>query len=70
MKNILSISEICKRTSLSRATIWRRRRQGAFPQAIQLGLAKRIGLLEDEVAQWIASHIKARDAVHSFGVSI
>ena len=49
--NILRFAEVRKRTGLSRATIYRRMRAGAFPAAIDLenGL---LGWFEHEIEGW------------------
>lgn len=44
--------EVQTRTSLSRATIWRRIRAGEFPPPVRLG-ANRVAWREAEVAAWI-----------------
>jgi prophage regulatory protein len=51
MDNILRVSEVEERTGLSRITIWRKVRAGAFPPPIQLS-ENTIGWPEADVAAW------------------
>lgn len=50
---LISGREVQARTSLSRATIWRRVRAGLFPRPVSLG-TNRIAWVEDSVSAWIA----------------
>ncbi len=52
--SILRFGEVRKRTGLSRVTIWRLERDGAFPARVSLGGAA-VGWREDEVQEWIDS---------------
>ena len=49
---LLSAAEVIARTSLSRATIWRRTRNEGFPAPVHLG-GNRIAWREAEVNAWI-----------------
>jgi prophage regulatory protein len=49
---ILRIHEVTKLTGLSRATIWRKEREGLFPARKQLGLNS-VGWLESDIKQWL-----------------
>jgi prophage regulatory protein len=49
---ILRINQVLDLTGLSRATLWRREREGTFPQRVQLG-ANSVGWKSDEVLQWL-----------------
>ena len=49
---ILRIAEVEKKTGLSRTTIWRREKAGAFPARKELG-TNTVGWLESEVDKWI-----------------
>jgi prophage regulatory protein len=51
---VLRIDDVMQRTGLSRPTIWRRERLGAFPRRRKLG-GNAVGWLEHEVDQWIES---------------
>jgi prophage regulatory protein len=48
---LISVKEVQTRTSLSRATIWRKVRAGAFPPPVSLGT--RVAWRESEVTAWI-----------------
>ena len=51
---ILKLKEVVYLTGLSRVTIWRLEQRGDFPTKIVLS-PNRVGWLEDEVSDWIAS---------------
>ena len=57
---LLSIKETCKRTSISRTGIWRRVKDGEFPRPVSVGGIRK-AFVRDEVDQWIAERIEARD---------
>lgn len=57
---LISINEACRRTSLSRTQINIYRSRGLFPEKVDVG-TKRIAFVSDEVDQWIASRIAARN---------
>jgi prophage regulatory protein len=52
MSQVLKMSEVSEMVSLSRTTIWRREREGNFPQRIHLG-ERRIGWNADEIVAWL-----------------
>lgn len=56
MDRMLGSREVCSRTGLSRVTIWRLERQGAFPGRRQLS-PNRVAWLESEIDTWIATRI-------------
>jgi prophage regulatory protein len=57
---LISGKEVCRRTSLSRASLYRLMAQDAFPKPIPLhGVRK--AFIESEVNAWIASRIAARN---------
>ncbi|MBJ3783861.1 helix-turn-helix transcriptional regulator [Devosia sediminis] len=58
---IISVKDVCKLTSLSRASISKIRAAGNFPTTVQLG-EKRIGFVRAEVQAWIDARIAARPA--------
>ena len=58
---ILRCAEVCKRTGLSRVTIWRLERTGIFPLRRKLS-ANAVGWIEAEVEAWIASRDPVRRA--------
>lgn len=43
---------VCERTGLSRSTLWRLERRGAFPRHRQIS-TNAVGWLEEEVTAWI-----------------
>ena len=57
----LSVKEVCKLTGLSRASIWRLRKSGNFPQAVEL-TAGRIAFVAKEIYRWVEARIAARNA--------
>jgi prophage regulatory protein len=57
----LSKRETSLRVDLSEATITRRAGEGTFPKPVDLG-GNRVAFVEDEVEQWIADRMAARDA--------
>ena len=58
MGNIIRAKEVVRRTGLSRTTIWRQVRVGAFPAPLEL-TENTIGWDEDEVSIWLASRSRA-----------
>lgn len=57
---ILKINEVSKKCSLSRATIYKKIKEGGFPKQIKLS-ERSSGWLESEVNDWIISKVKSRD---------
>lgn len=55
---ILRLPEVTERTGLSRTTIWRKERDGDFPQRVRLS-ANSVGWREAEVEAWIESRPRA-----------
>ena len=64
MGNIIRAKEVVRRTGLSRTTIWRQVRVGAFPAPLEL-TENTIGWDEDEVSIWLASRSRASWAPQS-----
>lgn len=54
MQKFFRIAEVCARTGLSKATIYRLQAAGEFPRAVRLGL-RSVGWLVAELDQWEAS---------------
>jgi len=50
--NILSPSEVVKRTGLSRVTLWRLEKSGKFPKRVNM-TDSRVGWIETEIDEWI-----------------
>ena len=61
-ETILRRREVCKRTGLSRSTVYARIHSGDFPASISLG-GSAVGWLESEVSAWIAGHASERRAL-------
>lgn len=54
---LLRFGEVRQRTGLSRSTIWRMERRGAFPRHIKVSLNV-VAWREDEVSEWIRSKLE------------
>lgn len=59
LPTLISLNEVCGRTSLSRTAINKWRDSGRFPKAVPLG-DKRVAFVAAEVEQWIRDRIAAR----------
>ena len=55
-----SLSEVQKAIPYSTSQIWRLEQAGKFPRRIKLG-ANRVAWAADEIQDWIASKMEARD---------
>jgi prophage regulatory protein len=55
---LLRFPAIRQRTGLSRSTIWRLERQGAFPLHHRIS-ANAVAWIEDDIANWIRSKVRA-----------
>lgn len=63
----LRIREVCELTGLSRTTLWRLERDGAFPVRVQLS-PNSVGWLAQEVADWLAKRPRGRSVLRrTFG---
>jgi prophage regulatory protein len=51
---ILKLKDVVQMTSIGKVTIWRLEQRGEFPAKIVLS-PNRVGWIEDEVSDWIAS---------------
>ena len=60
---ILELSEVMKATRLSRSTIYKRMREGTFPDQIKLGESERgerkVVWLESDIEGWLKERILA-----------
>ena len=56
---LLRLSEVMQKTGLSESTIYRRMKEGSFPQSVSLGPAC-VRWLLSEVQEWIEDRLKAR----------
>ncbi len=52
MYDIVSVAEVLRRTGISRATLYRLRRKGLFPNAVRVG-ERRIGFFVSDVRNWL-----------------
>jgi prophage regulatory protein len=58
---LLSRDEVLKRTSLSRATLWRKERAGEFPKAVRIS-SNRVAYDAEAVDSWIQFVISAAES--------
>jgi len=58
-ENFLRLSDVMKRTGLSRSSIYLNIKKGHFPKNISIG-ARSVGWLESEINAWMQSCIKKR----------
>ena len=59
--HILREDEVRRRLGLSKSTLWRLRKAGAFPEPIELGPRAK-GYLADEIDAYIEKRRQARDS--------
>jgi prophage regulatory protein len=57
---LISSKEVCRRTSLSRASLYRLIAQNAFPKSVALHGARK-AWVEPEIDAWIRARIAARN---------
>jgi prophage regulatory protein len=62
MQSYLRMTEICRRTGLSRWTIWRMEKEGSFPKSVKLG-KNAVGWLLSELDTWEQHRQAAREVV-------
>ena len=55
---LLRLSEVQTRTALGRTTIYRKMREGSFPQPLKIG-ARAVRWLESEIEAWLAARPRA-----------
>jgi prophage regulatory protein len=56
---IIRLPEVLSTTGLSRPTVYRKVKEGSFPQPLRLGAAA-VGWLLHEIEQWITTLAEAR----------
>lgn len=61
-QRLIGWAETQARTGLGKTSIWRLHRAGKFPSPVTLPDTRRSVFVEDEVDEWIAARIAARDA--------
>ena len=57
MKKVMNMSEVVEYTSLSRATINRRREIGDFPEPVEL-TSSRIAFFTSDIEQWLEARTR------------
>ena len=57
-QRILRCAEVTRRTSLSKASVYRLLRAGDFPQPVRLG-QRAVGWRAEEIDEWLASRERA-----------
>ena len=55
---LLRLSEVQTRTALSRTTIYRKMRDGSFPEPLKIGV-RAVRWPESEIAAWLAARPRA-----------
>jgi len=53
-EKLINFAEVCGELSVSRQTIWKWCRQGAFPQPIHIG-GRRLAWAREDVEAWLRS---------------
>lgn len=59
--NLARMREVCRRTGLSKSSIYDLMAQGRFPKTVRLG-GRSVAFVETEIDEWIAARIAARNA--------
>ena len=49
---VLNVKDVVGMTGLSKVTIWRKEKSGAFPKRINL-TSRRVGWIESEIVGWL-----------------
>ena len=57
----IRLPDVMARTCLSKTTIWRHARKGAFPKSVTLTTGT-VAWVETDIENWIAARIASRDA--------
>ena len=60
MNRLISIRQACAITSLSRTTLWKKVKDGAFPKPVDLD-CNRKAFLASEIEVWIEERLAERD---------
>ena len=55
---LLRLSEVTTRTGLARTTIYRKMRDGSFPEPLKIGV-RAVGWPESEIEAWLATRPRA-----------
>ena len=54
----LTERDVCDRTTLARATIWRKVKDGSFPSPVKIS-DNRVAWYEHEINEWMLAHMNA-----------
>jgi prophage regulatory protein len=60
MKQLISIQEACRITSLSRTTLWKKIKNDQFPRPVRLDCDRK-AFLASEIEEWIDRRVADRD---------
>jgi prophage regulatory protein len=60
-KKLISIKDVCRKTTLSRTALWKAMKTDAFPKPVMLGEGIRKAFLEHEIDAWIDGLAAMRD---------
>jgi len=58
-RRLIRLSEVCKKTGLSRSGVYKRMAEMRFPDRVPLG-GRAVAWVESEVDDWIAGQIERR----------
>lgn len=59
-RRLIKLPEVCSKTGLSRAGVYKRMNEGAFPSRVPLG-GRAVAWIDSEVDEWIENQISRRD---------
>ncbi len=62
MRSAIKLSDVVRRTGLSKASVYRLAKAGRFPRPIKLS-ERSSGFIESEVDGWLADRVAERDVV-------
>jgi len=58
-RRLIRLNEVCKKTGLPKAGVYKRMKEGIFPDRVPLG-GRAVAWVESEIDAWIASQIEQR----------
>ena len=64
MSQLLTLKQVCARVALSRASVYRRLREGGFPEPVRVGV-RAVRWHATDVDAWVSSRPLARQATGS-----
>lgn len=56
----IKLPEVIKRTALSRSSVWRRVKDGAFPKPFHLGHGRAVAWLSSDIDTWLKAQAAIR----------